>query len=208
LSGKLHDKGILILAGYFAARFGDHIPLSFSASITFEQSYGMIDGDSASSAELYGLLSSLSEVPIYQGIAVTGSVNQKGEVQAIGGVNEKIEGFFEVCKLQKLTGKQGVIIPQSNVKNLMLAPEVIEAVKKGKFHIWAVNKIDDGIRLLTGMPAGQLRKDGTFTKDSIFAKVQERIIQFGKNAKRFSKELDKTTPKSKNDDNSEDNNEE
>jgi predicted ATP-dependent protease len=121
LSGKIHDKGVLIFSGFFSSRLGGSMPLSFSASITFEQSYGMIDGDSASCAELYALLSSLSGVPIYQGIAVTGSINQKGEVQAIGGVNEKIEGFFEVCKIHKLNGKQGVLIPESNVKNLMLS---------------------------------------------------------------------------------------
>ena len=189
LSGKLHDKGMLILAGYFASKFGDKIPLSFSASLTFEQSYGMIDGDSASCAELYALLSSLSNVPIYQGIAVTGSVNQKGEVQAIGGVNEKIEGFYEVCKMHKLNGKQGVIIPCSNVKNLMLSDEIINSVKKGKFNIWSVDKIEDGIRILTGVPAGVEHKDGTFTKDSIFDKVQARIKEFGKNAKQFGKDI-------------------
>lgn len=191
LSGKIHDKGVLILAGFFASRLGGTVPLSFSASVTFEQSYGMIDGDSASCAELYALLSSLSGVPVYQGIAVTGSVNQKGEVQAIGGVNEKIEGFFDVCKMHKLTGKQGVIIPESNVKNLMLNSEVIDAVKKGKFNIWAVSRIEDGIRLLTGVSAGQQHKDGKFTKDSIFAKAQEQITEFSKISRRFGKTLDK-----------------
>jgi lon-related putative ATP-dependent protease len=191
LSGRIHDKGILILTGYFASQMGGTIPLSFSASVTFEQSYGMIDGDSASCAELYALLSSLSGIPIYQGIAVTGSVNQKGEVQAIGGVNEKIQGYFEVCKMHKLNGKQGVIIPESNVNNLMLGEEVISAVKKGKFNIWAVDKIEDGIRILTGVTAGQQHKDGSFTKDSIFAKVQERITEFSRRSKRFGKTLDK-----------------
>jgi lon-related putative ATP-dependent protease len=197
LSGKLHDKGVLILSGYFASRLGDSVPLSFSASITFEQSYGLIDGDSASCAELYALLSSLSEIPIYQGIAVTGSVNQKGEVQAIGGVNEKIEGFYDVCKTQKLNGQQGVIIPEANVQNLMLSDEVLEAVKNGKFNIWAVSKIEDGIRILTGVPAGQKHSDGSFTKDSVFAKVQEKIIQFGKKAKQFGKQPEKNAQKSK-----------
>jgi lon-related putative ATP-dependent protease len=201
LSGKLHDKGVLILAGYFASRFGDKIPLSFSASLTFEQSYGMIDGDSASSTELYALLSSLSEKPINQGIAVTGSVNQKGEVQAIGGVNEKIEGFFEVCKLHRLTGKQGVIIPRSNVQNLMLKDEVHDAVAKGKFHIWAVDTIEDGIRILTDTPAGKLHKDGTFTKDSVFAASRDRLVEFGKLAKQFAKQLDKPADKSKSENN-------
>lgn len=195
LSGKIHDKGVLILSGFFASRLGGSIPLSFSASITFEQSYGMIDGDSASCAELYALLSSLSGIPINQGIAVTGSVNQKGEVQAIGGANEKIEGFFEVCKMHKLNGKQGVLIPESNVKNLMLNDEVITAVKQKKFNIWAVGKIEDGIRLLTGVPAGQMHKDGTFTKDSIFAKAQEKITDFSKKSRRFGKTLDKDIQK-------------
>jgi lon-related putative ATP-dependent protease len=191
LSGKLHDKGILILTGYFAARFGDFIPLAFSASLTFEQSYGMIDGDSASSAELYALLSSLSQAPITQGIAVTGSVNQKGDVQAIGGVNEKIEGFFDVCKMQRLTGKQGVIIPCSNIKHLMLRSDVIEAVKNKTFHIWAVSHIEDGIRILTGIPAGQQHKDGSFTEGSIFARVQARISEFVKNARNFRRQFEK-----------------
>ena len=203
LSGKLHDKGILILSGYFASKFGTNIPMSFSASITFEQSYGMIDGDSASCAELYALLSSLSQLPIFQGIAVTGSVNQKGEVQAIGGVNEKIEGFYDVCNQHRLTGKQGVIIPQSNVKNLMLSEAVVQAVKNGKYNIWAVNKIDDGIRILTGVPAGQKRKDGTFTKDSVFDLVRKRLIEFSTSAKRFGKQLDKAASKSIADENAE-----
>ncbi len=195
LSGRIHDKGMLILNGYFAGLFGRHIPLSFSASITFEQSYGRIDGDSASCAELYALLSSLAQAPIYQGIAVTGSVNQKGEVQAIGGVNEKIEGFYDVCKMQRLNGKQGVIIPTANVKNLMLNDEVVEAVAKGKFNIWAVNKIEEGIEILTGIPAGQMHKDGTFTKDSIFDRVQKRIKEYSTNARRFGKQVDLASKK-------------
>jgi lon-related putative ATP-dependent protease len=204
LSGKIHDKGVLILSGFFASRLGGTMPLSFSASITFEQSYGMIDGDSASCAELYALLSSLSEVPINQGIAVTGSINQKGEVQAIGGVNEKIEGYFDVCKMHRLTGKQGVLIPESNVKNLMLSEEVISAVKQKKFNIWAVGRIEDGIRLLTGVSAGQIHKDGTFTKDSIFAKVQAKITDFSRKSKHFGKSLDKDLKNDKeNDDNGE-----
>jgi len=207
LSGKLHDKGMLILSGYFASKFGTTIPLSFSASVTFEQSYGMIDGDSASSTELYALMSSLSQIPIYQGIAVTGSVNQKGEIQAIGGVNEKIEGFFEVCKLHRLNGKQGVIIPESNVKNLMLNNDVIHAVKQGKFHIWAVNKIEDGIRILTGVSAGQMHKDGSFTKDSVFNEVRKRMIEFSRNAKRFGKQLEKSLGKTDTDDDTKENGE-
>jgi len=208
LSGKIHDKGLLILSGFFASKLGRTMPLSFSASITFEQSYGMIDGDSASCAELYALLSSLSEIPIYQGIAVTGSINQKGEVQAIGGVNEKIEGFYDICKMHKLNGKQGVIIPESNVKNLMLGSDVIAAVKKGKFNIWSVSKIEDGIRILTGVPAGQIHKDGTFTKDSIFDKVQKRITEFSRLTKKFGKSLDKEIQKDLNGQKKEDKEEE
>ena len=167
----------------------------------------MIDGDSASCAELYALLSSLSGVPINQGIAVTGSVNQKGEVQAIGGVNEKIEGFYAVCKMHKLNGKQGVIIPCSNTKNLMLNDEIIDSVKKGKFNIWSVDKIEDGIRILTGVPAGVEHKDGNFTKDSIFDKAQARIKEFGKNAKQFGKDITDSMKKQNNisDEESEDN---
>ena len=189
LSGRIHDKGMLVLSGYFSQKFGADMPLSFAASITFEQSYGTIDGDSASSTELYGLLSSLSEVPINQGIAVTGSVNQKGEVQAIGGVNEKIEGFFRICKARKLTGDQGVIIPISNIKNLMLNDEVIQAVKSNKFTIWAVDHIEDGIRILTGVGCGQRHKDGSYTADSIFEKVRLRLVEFARLSKTFNKNL-------------------
>ncbi|MBN2426140.1 MAG: AAA family ATPase [Calditrichaceae bacterium] len=197
MSGKIHDKGVLVLTGYFYQKFGESMPLSFSASITFEQNYGTIDGDSASSTELYALLSSLSQVPIDQGIAVTGSVNQKGEVQAIGGVNEKIEGFFKVCKARRLNGKQGVIIPASNVENLMLNDEVVTAVKNGKFHIWAVNKIEEGLQILTGQNCGQIHKDGAYTKNSIFEKVRLKLIEFAKISHQFQKSLGK--PDEKND---------
>ena len=189
MSGRIHDKGVLILTGYFSQKFGTTMPLSFSASLTFEQSYGMIDGDSASSAELYALLSSLAQVPVKQSIAVTGSVNQKGEVQAIGGVNEKIEGFYKVCAAKGLTGEQGVIIPEANIKNLLLNEEIVQAVKDGKFHIWAVNNVEDGIRLLTDTTCGVPHKDGTFTKDSIFDKVQKRLIEFARTAQQFRKTL-------------------
>jgi len=191
LSGRLHDKGVLILSGYFSQKFATRMPLSFSASITFEQNYGTIDGDSASSAELYGLLSSLSGIPIDQGIAVTGSVNQKGEVQAIGGVNEKIEGFFRVCKARKLTGNQGVIIPRANLKNLLLKNEIVEAVEQNKFNIWAVDKINDGIRILTGQTCGLAHKDGSYTKDSIYEKIRLRLVEFARISHDFRKNLGK-----------------
>ncbi len=164
LSGAIHDKGVLILSGYLGEKFGRKCPLSFSASICFEQNYSGIDGDSASSTELYGLLSSLSGVPIKQNIAVTGSVNQKGEVQPIGGVNQKIEGFYQVCKIKGLTGQQGVIIPEQNVKNLMLSDEVIESVKRKEFHIYAVKTIEEGIEILT---------DTSYRE--IFSLVQSRL---------------------------------
>lgn len=161
LSGSSHSKGILILNGYLGEKFAKDMPLSLTASICFEQLYGGIDGDSASSTEAYALLSSLSNIPINQSIAVTGSVNQKGEIQSIGGVNEKIEGFFEICKLRGLNGNHGVIIPHENVRNLNLSEEVVQAVKDKKFHIYAVSNIDEGIEILTGVPAGDKDIPGT-----------------------------------------------
>ena len=161
LSGSTHSKGIMIMNGYLGEKFAKDMPLSLTASICFEQLYSGVDGDSASSTELYALLSSLSNIPINQGIAVTGSVNQKGQIQAIGGVNEKIEGFFEICKLRGLTGEQGVMIPAKNVQNLNLSDEVIRAVKEKKFHIYAISSIDEGIEILTGVPAGDKDIPGT-----------------------------------------------
>ncbi len=161
LSGSTHSKGIMILNGYIGEKFGKEIPLSLTASICFEQLYSGVDGDSASSTELYAILSSLANIPINQAIAVTGSVNQKGEIQAIGGVNEKIEGYFEICKLRGLTGEQGVMIPKENIENLNLNNEVIDAVKNNKFHIYAISTIDEGIEVLTGVPAGEINIPGT-----------------------------------------------
>lgn len=161
LSGSIHDKGMLILAGYLRNRYGQDKPLSLSASLCFEQSYTGIEGDSASSAELYALLSQLSDIPIRQDIAVTGSVNQWGEVQAIGGVNEKVEGFFDVCRIQGLTGYQGTMIPAANIRNLILRPDVIQAVEQGKFHIYPIQTIDEGITILTGTEAGEIDEEGT-----------------------------------------------
>ena len=175
LSGSTHDKGILILSGYMGWKFAQDNPLSLSASVCFEQSYGGVDGDSASSTELYVLLSSIAEVPIRQEIAVTGSVNQRGEVQPIGGANQKIEGFFQVCKAKGLTGTQGVMIPRRNVRNLMLRGEVVEAVREGKFHVYAVDSIDEGIEILTGMPVGKKRKDGSYAARTINCRVAKRL---------------------------------
>ncbi len=189
LSGKFHDKGLLILTGFFNSKFGQYIPPSFSASLTFEQSYSMIDGDSASSTELYALISSLADVPIKQGIAVTGSVNQNGEVQAIGGVNEKIEGFYAVCKDKELTGEQGVIIPRSNIENLMLKPEVTKAIQVGKFNVWAVDTVEDGLKILTGMAAGNRQSTGKFPKNTLYYKVENQLRTYAKRSSDFKKSI-------------------
>jgi len=190
LSGSSHDKGVLILAGFLRQRFGQDKPLNLSASICFEQSYSGIDGDSASSTELYCIISSLSGVPIKQGIAVTGSVNQKGEIQPIGGVNYKIEGFFDVCKARGLTGKQGVLIPRLNVESLMLRKDVVDAVAKGKFHIYPVETIDQGLEVLTGEVAGESDADGKFPEGSINCLANEKLKKLAKALKEFSKEKD------------------
>ncbi len=180
LGGKLHSKGVLILGGYLGAQFTPTKALSLSASIVFEQSYGGIDGDSASSTELYAILSAISELPIKQSLAVTGSVNQFGEVQAIGGVNEKIEGFYATCKANGLETDNGVLIPQANVSDLMLRHDLVEAVEAGKFHIYPVKTIEQGIEILTGVPAGRRLKSGKFSKGSVFARVEARLEEFAK----------------------------
>jgi predicted ATP-dependent protease len=187
LGGPIHTKGVLILSGYLAEKYAHHKPLSLSARVVFEQSYAGVEGDSASSTELYALLSALSGLPIKQGIAVTGSVNQKGEVQAIGGVNEKIEGFYEVCKAKGLTGEQGVVIPESNVQNLMLKEEVIEAVRAGQFHVWAVKTIDEGIEILTEVQAGQVREDGSFEEKTVNGLVDERLRAMAERMREFAR---------------------
>src|SRR5699024_7984763 len=178
MSGNIHNKGVYILSGYLGQQFAQERPLSLTAHIAFEQSYGGVDGDSASTTELYALLSSLAEVPIDQGLAVTGSVNQWGEVQPIGGVNEKIEGFFEVCKKQGLTGTQGVLIPHQNVKHLMLKDEVIEAVEEGKFHIYAIKTVEEGITLLTGMKARDENVQDSFGENTVYEKVAKKLQHF------------------------------
>ena len=180
MSGNIHSKGVLTLNGYLGGKFAQEKPLGLTAQVTFEQLYGGVEGDSASSAELYAILSSLSDVPIKQNLAVTGSVNQMGEIQPIGGVNEKIEGFFDICSLNGLTGDQGVIIPASNIDNLMLKDEVIEAVKNNLFHIYAVTKIEEGIELLTGVKAGEKDIYGEYEKDSIFYLANNKINEFNK----------------------------
>jgi predicted ATP-dependent protease len=185
MSGPIHDKGVLTLVGYLGGKYAQEQPLSLTASLTFEQSYGGIDGDSASSTELYALLSSLSNTPIKQGIAVTGSVNQRGEVQPIGGANEKIEGFFRICQARGLTGEQGVMIPASNVAHLMLDEAVVKAVEAGKFHIWSIRTIDEGIELLTGIPAGELDEDGGYPEGSVHHAVQARLLELAEDLKAF-----------------------
>ncbi|MCX8131348.1 MAG: AAA family ATPase [Clostridia bacterium] len=187
MSGTSHTKGVLILSGYIGQKYAQEIPLSLSGSLCFEQLYSGVDGDSASSAELYAMLSSLAEVPIKQSIAVTGSVNQKGEIQPIGGATNKIEGFFELCKLRGLTGDQGVIIPHQNTKNLVLNDEVVDAVKAGMFHIYPVKTIDEGIEILTGVEAGDKKEDGTYAEDSINYKVYEKLRRFAKTVVGFGK---------------------
>jgi len=180
MSGKIHNKGFMILNGYLHGKFAQDRPLSFGASLVFEQSYDEIDGDSASSAELYVLLSALSDTPIRQGIAVTGSVNQFGDVQAIGGVNTKIEGFFAVCTAKGLTGEQGVIIPHENVKNLMLRKEVVDAVREGTFNVWAVSAVEEGIELLTGVPAGAPDDKGRYPANTINRRCLDRLAQMSR----------------------------
>lgn len=185
MSGPIHNKGVYILTGYLRKLFAQDKPLAVSASLCFEQSYSGVDGDSASSTEIYALLSALSEIPLRQDIAVTGSVNQKGEIQPIGGANQKIEGFFQVCKEYKLTGKQGVLIPHQNVNDLMLKDEVVDAVKDGKFHIYPVKTIDEGIEILTGVPAGKKQEDGSFPKDTIYFRVDRKLREFAEIRKQF-----------------------
>jgi predicted ATP-dependent protease len=177
MGGQTHTKGVMIISGYLENKYAHDKPLSLSCRLVFEQSYGGVDGDSASSTELYSILSALSELPIKQNLAVTGSVNQKGEVQAIGGVNEKIEGFYKTCKAKGLKGDEGVMIPRSNVQHLMLNEEVVEAVRQGRFHIYPVSTIDEGIEILTGVNAGQLKKDGSYDPSTVNYRVNKRLAE-------------------------------
>jgi predicted ATP-dependent protease len=185
LGGPIHSKGVLILSGFLGARYASDRPLSLSASLVFEQSYGGVEGDSASSAELYALLSALADLPIRQSYAVTGSVDQQGQVQAIGGVNEKIEGFFDLCKARGLTGYQGVLIPSSNVKHLMLRHDVVRAVADGKFNIYAVETIDQGIKVLTGIAAGERNSSGAFPEGTVNQRVEARLTELAERRRRF-----------------------
>ena len=188
LSGKIHTKGVIILSSYLREHFAQDKPLALTASLCFEQTYGMVDGDSASSTELLVLLSAIANVPVFQGIAVTGSVSQKGEIQPVGGVNRKIEGFFDICKHKGLTGKQGVIIPVKSVMDLMLRKDVVEAVKDGKFHIYPIRAIEQGVEILTGMKAGKIRKDGIYPKGTLFRLVDDRLKDLAEKARAYTKE--------------------
>jgi predicted ATP-dependent protease len=197
LSGRTHNKGVLILGGYLRGKYAHDKPLTVSASIAFEQSYSGVEGDSASSTEVYAILSSLSGLPLRQDIAVTGSINQKGQIQPIGGVNEKIEGFYHVCKAQGLTGTQGVMIPHQNDKELMLKTEVVQAVKDGKFHIYPVETIDQGIEILTGTKAGEIKEDGTFDEGTVNYLVDKQLKEYAENLRRFGRDEAKEKEKNK-----------
>ncbi len=192
LSGKIHTKGVMILSSFLRERFAHNKPISVTASLCFEQSYGMVEGDSASSTELYAILSALSGFPIRQGIAVTGSVSQKGEIQPVGGVTRKIEGFFDICKHKGLTGDQGVLIPEKNIRNLMLKQEVVDAVRSGHFHIWPIFSIEEGVEILTGVEAGRLQADGTYPSGTVFRKADERLQEIAKIVKEFGKTEEET----------------
>ena len=178
MSGNIHNKGVLTLGGYLGGKFAQGKPLGVTAQITFEQLYDGVEGDSASSAELYAILSSLADIPLKQGLAVTGSVNQFGEIQPIGGATEKIEGFFDLCRVKGLSGDQGVVIPVQNLDNLMLKEDVVEAVKDSLFHIYAVKNIEEGIGLLSGLPAGQLGEDGSYPQGTVFYLVDQKIHEY------------------------------
>jgi predicted ATP-dependent protease len=183
LSGQIHDKGTLIMIGILGDRYAQQRPLALSASLTFEQSYDLVEGDSASCAEFFAILSSLSGLKIHQGIAVTGSLNQQGEVQPVGGVNEKIEGMYRVCKMRGLTGDQGVMIPRRNARNLMLPLELVEDIEAGRFHVWAIDNVDEGIELLTGVPAGRRRRDGAWEPGTVNARVEDRLAEMARDLK-------------------------
>jgi predicted ATP-dependent protease len=185
MGGPIHTKGVQILSGFLYDRYAKEFPLSLTARLVFEQSYSGVEGDSASSTELYCILSALSGKPIKQHFAITGSVNQKGEVQAIGGVNEKLEGYYQLCKARGLDGQHGVVIPASNVKHLMLKQEVIDAMKAGKFHIYPVSTIDEGIEVLTGVPAGVLGKDGKYPVGTINRLVQDTLADMAEKSKEY-----------------------
>jgi ATP-dependent Lon protease len=197
LSGSTHNKGVLVITGYLKEKFGKNIPLSFNASLVFEQGYGMIDGDSASITEIIALLSAMTEIPIKQSFAITGSVNQKGDIQPIGGVNDKIEGFFDLCKTRGLTGNEGVIIPIQNVNDLMLKDEVVIAVKEEKFAIYAVSKVEEALELLMEVKAGKELKTGHYQANTIFGEVEKRLIDMRQKSAPLKQQTKTANPKKK-----------
>ena len=190
MSGNIHTKGVMILTSFLKERFAHNKPLSLAASFCFEQSYGMVEGDSASSTELFALLSALAGVPIDQGIAVTGSVSQKGEIQPVGGVTRKVEAFYEICKHKGLNGRHGVIIPAKNVRNLMLKQELVDSVKEGRFHIWPITTVEEGVEILTGLGAGVLQPDASYPEGTFFRKVDERLVELAEIVRRFGEKED------------------
>jgi predicted ATP-dependent protease len=194
LGGPIHSKGVLILANFLSATYVTDRPLSLAASLVFEQSYAGVEGDSASAAELCALLSALADVPLRQNLAITGSINQHGQIQAIGGVNEKIEGFYDVCRDRGLTGDQGVLVPTANVKHLMLKSEVRDAVEAGRFQVYAVAHIDDCLELLTGMTAGSRDAQGAFPADSINARIVARLLEMADQRRSFNRTRDPNKP--------------
>ncbi|MBI3971602.1 MAG: AAA family ATPase [Chloroflexi bacterium] len=189
LSGPIHSKGVLILSGYLAGQYAANRPLALGATLTFEQTYGEVEGDSASVAELLTLLSAISDVPLRQDVAVTGSINQHGQIQPVGGVTRKIEGFYAACKLKGLTGEQGVLIPAANRRHLMLKEEVRDAVGAGRFHIWASTHVDEAIELLTGLPAGERGVDGTFPEGTFHRRVEEQVEEYARRLRDFGAQL-------------------
>jgi lon-related putative ATP-dependent protease len=193
LGGRIHTKGVLIISGYLGERYGQKRPLNLSAALTFEQSYEGVEGDSASAAELYALLSAISEIPLRQDLAITGSVNQHGQIQAVGGINEKIEGFFKTCKLKGMTGSQGVIIPKGNVPHLMLDDEVIQSVADDKFHIWPISIVEEGMMLLTGKEPGVLREDGAYPEGTFNHATSQRLAGFAEVVKAAADESPKSS---------------
>ncbi len=190
LSGGIYDKGVLIIAGWMRRMFAQERPLSLTASLCFEQSYTGVDGDSASVAEICALVSELSGIPVNQGFAVTGSINQHGEIQPVGGVNEKIEGFFWLCKERGFTGNQGCVIPKKNVGDLMLRPDVVKAVDSGRFSIHAIERVEEAVEILLGVPAGVRDKDGKFPEGTVFSLVEKKLLAYSKAARKETKEID------------------
>ena len=197
MSGRIHEKAILIIENYLGSKYATKKPISLSASITFEQLYEMVEGDSATCAELYALLSSIANIPLKQGIAVTGSMDQIGDVQPVGGINEKVEGFFTLCNIRGLDGDQGVIIPRRNIKNLMLKNDVVDAVKEGQFSIYPIDRVEEGLEILTGMPPGDLKEDGTYPEGTINYLIVKRLTEISEAMKEKKEEEKEKRKKNK-----------